>query len=262
MREFYPGIVPKLLPVALLILSGLPGSAVCAAADLPAFPAQHFVDRDEGTVEWWMCFKENPLPAEFMDGSVTYKGWGPLLNITTGDPLVPGFLQAAAFTKADSGAAEITPYLALRVTLLGMPPPGHYYIGLPRDIKAGDWHHIAIAWDRENCYFYLNGERTRRRDGKHREPTPSVHLSSTAGIILGARADGYGRGQARYIIDEFRISMVAREAGDLGFHGPLDPDLFTTLLLKFEESDGSLQNLPDYTGRTAGKFGLGLDLGQ
>ncbi|MCF7838978.1 MAG: LamG domain-containing protein [Candidatus Marinimicrobia bacterium] len=242
----------------LALLAG----AARAETDLLAFPARGHIDLAEGTIECWICFPRDPLPAADDAAAPAYHFRGNLLSVTTADAIEPSFLTIGFFAKRGDG--QRAPFrLAARIALLGVPPPGHYLLLFPPDIQGGDWHHLAITWDRENYNAYLNGQPSRiaPRDWKQRTERFAARLGAAAQIILGSDPAGVYRGRAPFIIDDFRISSVARPAADLGYHGPLKPDLFTTLLLTFDAPAELPPAMPAYLQPVAGQFGQGLSLG-
>ena len=252
-----------------------------ASQDL-AFPARGLIDMDEGTVEFWIKFHFDPLAVE-LNTKRTYQGWVTAFSVSTGDSIQPCLIDLWLFTKIDRYRNK---HCRFRVHVLGAPGRGPGYLLFPKDVRKGLWYHCAVSWARDSWSSHLDGKRLGTWP---RTVDFEARLHTSAQILLGRGATRSGRG-GPVTIDELRISSVARTPMDLGFHGPLKPDLYTTLLLTFDtteaaglptvcpvaartdveqwrfveakpqEPKGTARLLPNYVSLVTGKFGQGSSL--
>ena len=106
-------------------------------------------------------------------------------------------------------------------------------------LTAGDWAHIAVTYDAQDMYIFINGvESVYGRTGTE------LHDASDYDLYVGGWADSeasfYG------IIDEVRISSTARYTADFTVEQAPEVDADTVLLLHMDEGYGT--TLTDDTG--------------
>ena len=91
-------------------------------------------------------------------------------------------------------------------------PPGYHLS--KKDIKIGDWTHIAITYDGKEKVFYVNGE----EDSKVKATGKIQMMDDSLGIAAEVRIPSRGAPNQRYykgIIDEVRISNIARTPDEI-----------------------------------------------
>jgi len=136
--------------------------------------------------------------------------------------------------------------------------------------KKGEWHHVALVWKGRNMALYLDGKKASHRV----QPTTVEEAFGAATDVPILIGDRWGR-NARYALDDLRLSTIARGPEELGFHGKLKPDPYTSILDDFEKPfkpDGKTRTKPAvmFAGEgglpgkgcafVEGKFGKGLAL--
>jgi hypothetical protein len=238
--------------VAPLAFWAAVAAAPAEGSDL-AIPARNIVDLDEGTVEFWMRLDFDPWAADLDPHGKAYQGWGTVLSVDTGDPIHGSLLDLWLFTKMDRYRNTS---FRFRVGLLGMLGKGPGFLPFPKDARAGDWRHCAFTWNRDSWAVFRNGERVAQ--GKRTMGFDAL-MHKDAELRLGWAAGRSGRGSL-VVIDELRVSSVARKPEDLGNRGRLNADALTTLLLTFDDPAALDVELPPYAGFVEGKFGMGLKL--
>jgi len=91
-------------------------------------------------------------------------------------------------------------------------PPGYHLS--KKDIKIGDWTHIAITYDGKEKVFYVNGE----EDSKVKATGKIQMLDDSLGIAAEVRVPARGAANQRLykgIIDEVRVSDIARTPAEI-----------------------------------------------
>lgn len=204
----------------IAILMFLPSLAVAQELQLPAFG---LTDLEEGTVEAWVMVPSEPASVE-----ARWLTQGTLLN-----------LNAEPHYKRTGLSVAIAVWQQRLVARLGVQLDGRD----PNDIpawgrcvqKAHVWQHVAFVWrGGDTIAWYLNGQHTYTN-------TLDVHfdrpLASSATLTIGGR-------RSIFAIDDYRLSTVARNPDDMGYHGQLKPDAATALLLTFDEGDAPYAIVP------------------
>jgi len=91
--------------------------------------------------------------------------------------------------------------------------PAGYHLS-KKDIKIGDWTHIAVTYDGKEKVFYINGEEDSRV-----KATGEIQMQDDSlGIAAEVRIPSRGAGNQRYyqgIIDEVRVSNIARTPAEI-----------------------------------------------
>lgn len=87
-------------------------------------------------------------------------------------------------------------------------------------LKADEWQHVAMTWDGSTMRAYINGEEIFSTSIKGKLDTTKDHF-----YIGYTPPNVGGGGQFKGLIDEVRISDVALKPSELGFHGPLEPEV-------------------------------------
>lgn len=220
------------------------------------YPALDNIDFREGTVECWVKFAFNPLdylPAKDYLSMLSF--W----NVGTSR----GGMSVAFMVQA--GTSNATWFCSM-----GPKPRIHgTFIGTPTSDLFGKWQHLALVWKNRETVAYLDG----KQQGKVEHLLPPYQIwGSLDGkpIFFGDQWNRY----ALIVMDDLRISRIARKPEELGFKvGGLKPDPFTTVLDPFEGDfvpDGKLETKPRVISNgngglpsaqcrfVAGKFGKGL----
>lgn len=192
-------------------------------------PALGIFDLEECTVEAWVLFEFEPSHLV----RTIWRGVGLLFAFE--EPKREGYagtgMSIIFGLKNTSRHGETTSACVMRVGFYveGREVP---YPVLPECTFFGKqkWHHIAVSW-KEGRYLhvYLDAKLSATRQFPY---SVERGVSSKAKFIIGSW--GFFR-ENSVAIDELRISSVAREPEELGYHhSPLLPDPFTLLLVSFE----------------------------
>lgn len=121
-------------------------------------------------------------------------------------------------------------------------------------ISWGAWHHIAGSFDGQTMRLYIDGKEESSRDfpaGRAFDYEGPVRIG---GASYNAKPFAF-----RGVIDEVRVSMVARYTADFVPATRFEPDADTVALWHLDENSG--QVIEDATGRHPGHLGStdGLD---
>jgi hypothetical protein len=211
------------IAAAIILAASLAGGAAHAQGVVPGktpsgtltYPAVDNLDFREGTIECWIRIGYDPAP---MLPPKEYQGF--LTFLTAGGEGGGLSIGYAAQPK------QATPQWFCSVS----PKPVVYGFGFtPAVMKPGEWHHIAFSWKGQDAWAYYDGKEvaTVRQNAQIHEVFGAVREKP---IFIG---DKWGR-HALMVIDDFRVSRVARKPAELGFHGALKPDAFTTILDTFD----------------------------
>lgn len=244
--------------LGLLMVGLCVSSALLADTGTLAYPMEDNLAMAEGTIEFWV---QTPLDLQSVVSDGPYRGLLNLVEVQGSDGGFKMYLFSGAsytgtvggFVSMGSRTVELTPFALGRF--------------LP---QSGVWHHLALTWRDRTMTFFL--------DGKQRTQKTSIGRFATAFGTAGEKplffGDVHGAG-GMFVLDELRVSSVARSADELGFHGMLAADPYTRILDRFEEEfvpDGSTRTKPDilFAGEggiptkschfSAGKFGRGIAL--
>ena len=249
--------IPLALVLALFALASAGAEELVlgkTASGTLTYPALDNMNFEESTVECWIKLAYDPaplLPAKDFQGFLTFMA-----------------------IKAEDGGVSIG-YAAQKGQdkpqwfCSVAPKPVVYGFGfVPPLMKLGEWHHLAIVWKGQEAFTYWDGKETGR--SKQNASFGKVFGSlRDATIFIG---DKWNR-HSLMVIDDLRISRVARTPAELGFNGELKPDVYTTLLDPFEcdfTPDGKATTKPSVIFNGAGglasapccfvqgKFGKGL----
>ncbi len=208
----------------LLICCGWAAGA--GAAERPAtgvliYPQRFNVDPQEGTLEFW---------------------WKPRFDTRAGLPLEKGQMQGLASLVTFSGQTGGFSSSYLIGSIFGGNGGGTYFRFSPQSallpltsaglVEQDQWEHLALVWRGHETLLYRNGELVsqRRHPGRFADS-----VGTQAGKPLLPKwpfyfGDHWNRG-GNFVLDDIRLSAIARRPEDLGFHQPgLTPDPFTILL--------------------------------
>ena len=210
---------------------------VCAAeTGTLTYPAEDNIDMREGTIEFWLkvCFDvQQHLPS-----TEKYHGLLALVKLTG---------ESGGVTMGYFAGAGYKPSAGLFCSLASKNDRLHgFFLGdfLP---KPDEWHHLALSWKGKKFWFHLDGEQRAEKTCLE-----SIHLAfgpmGQHPIFFG---DKWHR-RAEMVIDELRISTIARRPDEFGCHGKLEVDPYTLILDRF---DGSFR--PDGETRTAPTVAFG-----
>jgi len=200
------------------------------------------MDLEEATVEAWVLFEFDPAQRE--EGVWRGMGVGFTLDVPKSDMDLGAGMSISVGLKNAGRHGEVKSGCFLRVGfhIDGKEVP---HPVLPECTKFGQnqWHHVAATW-REGRFLrvYFDGKQVAERDF----PSSIVRdIPANGRVVVGHT--GYVRENA-LVIDEVRLSSIARRPEDLGCHAvPLKPDPFTLLLENFErvrEKDGQRTTTP------------------
>ncbi|MCF7838785.1 MAG: LamG domain-containing protein [Candidatus Marinimicrobia bacterium] len=234
------------------------GLGAAWASGTLTYPAEDNFAMNEGTIEFWV---QTPVDLQAEISAGPYKG---LLTIMEVRGAAGGF-NLFAYT-----GASYSNRVGLWISVGSVKAQLHPF-GLGEFLPApGEWQHLALTWQGREMTFYLNGQ---PRAGKTFMESLDVALGiiGEAPLVFGDPRGATGR----FVVDELRVSSVARTADELGFHGPLAVDPFTRILDRFEDDfvpDGQWRTAPEVIfagagGRpsrgcqfTAGRYARGLAL--
>ncbi|MCF7838839.1 MAG: LamG domain-containing protein [Candidatus Marinimicrobia bacterium] len=193
------------------------------AAEAPGkllYPART-LDFEEGTIEFHYRFEQD-IAAEFLPTGERYVGLASFFSIYGAD----GGFGLAYFGGAGM-APEAGHYLGNRSTTY--PLRGGMLSG-QHVVPTGTWTHVAVVWSGNAITCWIDGKRT---GGTEFSKAVRYVYGATAGQPLafgGARA-----GKAGFVLDNLRVSKVARRADEF----TLEPenrraDVYTTIWDTFE----------------------------
>lgn len=246
-------------PFLLALLSCLPALRARERTGIVTYRAEDNVDFREGTIELWLRVPFDVR--EHLPSGTKYKGLLTIADIASQHGSFGIIYFAGAMHRPEAGF-----YCSAgsrKVELHG--------ISFGRlVVEPDEWHHIAVTWKGTVLKAYLDG----RQCGERTCPE-IIHVAlGTVGdqpLRLGDKWEAKGR----MVIDELRVSSVAREPRELGVHGKLAPDLYTRILDGFEtgfDADGKQRTQPRvmFAGDgglpsrhcefVTGRFGAGLAL--
>jgi hypothetical protein len=220
------------------------------------YPALDNIDFREGTIECWVKFAFNPL--DYLPAK-DYLSMLSLWNVGT----ARGGMNTSFMVQA--GAKEANWFCSM-----GPKPRIHgTFIGTPSSDLYGKWQHIALAWKGRETLAYLDG----KLQGKVEHLTPPYQIWGSLDVKPIFFGDQWNR-YSLIVLDDVRVSRIARAPEDLGFTlGELKPDPYTMLLDPFEGDfvpDGKLETKPSVIANgngglpsaqcrfVPGKFGKGL----
>ena len=192
-------------------------------------PARGVLSLEEATVECWVKFNFDPkTPAT---GRWNSRGVWFTFQIPKGAGLPGSLITFGAGLKDTSRHRRKSSACLFRVGFMidGEELPHPIFFDATKWGK-GKWHHMAVAWtNARRVSIYVDGKLIHQRQ----YPIPfRKTVPRTARIVLGQT--GYV-GNNSLVIDEVRISSIARRAEELGFFRvPLNPDPYTMLLENFD----------------------------
>ncbi len=212
----------------VFLLPAVGGLAVtkegCAMGNI-TYPALGNIELNEGTVEAWitLCFDPN--------ASTTRKWWLRALFFDSCFSGKDSFKVSWAIEAGKKGGKKIV-NSGIKVSLafkgIFLYPMG-YVIKKKELWKENTCFHYAVTWKGKRMKLFINGKQVNEVKQSF-AMNPDILASSK--LFIGGRYSNAGR----FIVDEFRISSVAREPRELGFYskGPLKPDAYTLLLDNFD----------------------------
>jgi hypothetical protein len=181
-----------------------------------AYPIKDNIDLQEGTLECWVLL---PVAMDTFDNTGQSSSSIAVLFSLIGNP---GTLQASLLTGGIFGQ-NIGWYIRPGPKPLMQPTAGNI------TWQPNEWHHLAVVWKDKELTLYLDGKLASTRTNQASLKTVFERLDDQ--LLFGDKWHVGGR----LVIDELRISLVARTPDELGFHHvPLQPDPFTALLDSFD----------------------------
>jgi hypothetical protein len=214
--------VIEALSLALILLAVLPSSPAFAQRwGRIDFPGQSLIDFEESTVEAWVLFEFDPqerVGPNWHGKGVWFNAIVPKseVDLGAGFSISVGLKESKCLMRFafDIDGKEVPYPLAVDCTHFGI----------------GKWHHVAAAWrNGRHLRVFLDGKEV----GERRFPKSIIRdIPSTVRIVFGHI--GYVR-QNLIVVDDIRISSIARKSEDLGFfEAPLKADPYTLFLDGFE----------------------------
>ena len=147
------------------------------------------------------------LDSKTMDISdqITMEAWvKPEVLVVSGDSMSVTTKDVAYYMQVRNG--KIGNYF------YDVNPPGYHLS--KKNIKIGDWTHIAVTYDGKEKVFYINGEEDSRV-----KATGGIRMNDESlGIAAEVRVPARGAPNHRFykgIIDEVRISNIARTPAEI-----------------------------------------------
>ncbi|MDP6502400.1 MAG: hypothetical protein QF886_02240, partial [Planctomycetota bacterium] len=258
-----PLLVPNILLVIVAFSFCLPAQAERIHTGILTYPLRHNISLEEGTLECWVKFRFEPsevLPKQEFQGLLGF------LSLSGESGGIGASYFAGSIFRPEAG-------WHLRFT----PQSKMLPLGKRTVWKKDEWHHWAFTWKGRDTWFYLDGKEVSHRS----HPTSFTDVVGSLGgkpvlphwpFFFGER---WNVG-AKFVMDDMRLSLVARKPEELGFHvGELKPDPYTAILDPFVhivETDGKQftspsiilngqGGLPTSLCKTVkGRFGNGLSL--
>ncbi len=196
----------------ILLLMLLAISSHACGASL-TYPALGNIDLGEGTIEAWVILEFDPVPTGSEKTSIPFS----FLKLQS-DP--DNYLWLLwRIQKSNTG-----PYATSKKDGNKFTPNW----GLVKGWSKGEKHHIAFCWKPDKNWWIIDGKKVRevKQSLQH-----AIAINERLNIVFGGRRAG------RVIIDDLRISSVARAESEVGFHRPggLKIDPFTLLLDTFDK---------------------------
>lgn len=222
--------------MTLAVTVSAPALAQPAAGSIE-LPGQGLFDFTEGTVEAWVQLDFDPRGWREDGGVWQWRGrWFTFEVPETETDL--GALMVSEFGLKNHGRlGRIEPGCNWRTAFVvdGQKVP-HPLLPVCTELEPGQWHHFAVTWhDGRLVRAYIDGELAQEMQFPYAIARP---VPAGSRIIIGHPG---GVGFNRPVVDEVRISSVARSPEELGAHRvPLEPDPHTLLLLDFEEAVGGM----------------------
>lgn len=193
-----------------------------AQGDALQYPARGVVDLDEGTFECWFKLAYEPLAVV-----KPYLGAGSIAHVSTGEHVTPTVLDFWISSKWVDYRTPTKMQCSLRCDVIG---GGTGMATLSQHAKRNTWYHFAMTWKRDRYLAYIDGKPNASRG---RSTGVQARVTDAARIFLGHSAIRTDH-EHLFALDEIRISSIARQPDDLGVHGKLEADEYTTLLLSFD----------------------------
>jgi len=202
------------------------GISTCVSAATLTYPALGNIDLSEGTIEAWIILKFDPTPDTVEGTRLPFT----FLTIKSDPDNYLWLLwrirrsHTGPYATSKSNGNKFTPNW-----------------GLVEGWAEGEKHHIAFCWEQGRNWWIIDGKKMGEVKQGLRHNIP---INERLKIVLGGREDG------KLIIDDLRISLVARNETEVGFHAPgsLNVDPVTLLLDTFDdafECDGIMQTKPE-----------------
>ena len=215
MRTARIGLVVWLATLASI---GFCEALLAAETGTLTYPAEDNIDMREGTIEFWLevCFDVQ----EHLPSTEKYDGLLALVRLAgESGGVTMGYFAGAGYKPS---AGLFCSLASKKATLHG------FFLGkfLP---KPDEWLHLALSWKGKKFWFHLDGEQR-----VEKTCLEFIHLAfgpmGQHPIFFG---DKWHR-RAEMVIDELRISTVARRPDELGCHGRLEVDPYTLVLDSFD----------------------------
>lgn len=236
-----PWVVHATVCVIAVVAAAAPDTKPADLTGVITYPAFGNLSLEEGTIECWVTLAFDPEDAagewyrfflfavrstdeQFQQFQLFWRT--PVKGFTTNSVVFEGVKQNQLVGKAQLGW------------------------------KKGEMHHIALTWANARDYeLYLDGQCVSRGRRLQRWEGNIQNLTISIGLQLGA-----GRYACPIVVDELRVSSVARKPNELGFFAtkPLSEDVFTLILDHFDgrfTPNGKRQTRCDVISRFSSEVG-------
>lgn len=250
---------PRVCLGTLALLSCLPVLHARERTGTVLYRAEDNLDLREGTLELWLRVPFDVR--EHLPSGKEYKGLLTVAELVSRSGSLGLIYFAGAMHRPEAGF-----YCSV-----GSKEVELHGISFGRFIlEPNEWHHLALTWKGCVLRAYLDGQLCSERTCPE-----LLHVAlgpvGAEPLRLGDKWEANGR----MVIDELRVSSVAREPHELGAHGKMAADPYTRILDPFEtafDPDGTKCTQPQvmfagqgglpsrYCEFVEGRFGAGLAL--
>ena len=213
---------------AFVFAAGMLVNVQVAEGGTISYPAMGNVELPQGTIEMWITPQFDPIDSDL--AKKDYWGFN-LVQIYQDDDNFICLIWRSI--KGRRG-----PFARHRQQGFRIPTNFSTISGWKKD----EPHHIAYCWEGETDWWVIDGKKTNESSSKY--GPLKLHMNESMTIELGT-----AKVNEKFVIDDLRISSIARKEDEVGYHNPgkLGNDAWTLLLDTFDEPfecDGTTQTSP------------------